>query len=201
MSLHGVLRQSILGVFRQRQESVMIEIENSLLVIVDVQGKLAQLMFEKERLIANLVRMVKGAQILGIPILWNEQNPAGLGGTISELTELLTALQPQSKMTFSCCGNPMFMDELRRSGRRQVLLVGIEAHICVYQTAAELLQQGYDVHLVSDAVSSRTPENKQVGIERIRSQGGVITSTEMTLFELLRTADHSRFREISRLVK
>jgi nicotinamidase-related amidase len=179
----------------------MIKIENSLLVIVDVQGKLAQLMFEKERLIANLVRMVKGAQILGIPILWNEQNPAGLGGTISELTELLTALQPQSKMTFSCCGNPMFMDELRRSGRRQVLLVGIEAHICVYQTAAELLQQGDDVHLVSDAVSSRTPENKQVGIERIRSQGGVITSTEMTLFELLRTADHSRFREISRLVK
>jgi len=179
----------------------MIEIENSLLVIVDVQGKLAQLMFEKETLIANLVRMVKGAQILGIPILWNEQNPAGLGGTIPELTELLTALQPQSKMTFSCCGNPAFMEELRRSGRRQVLLVGIEAHICVYQTAAELLQQGYDVHLVGDAVSSRTLENKQVGIERMRSHGAVITSTEMTLFELLRTADHSRFREISRLVR
>ena len=179
----------------------MIKIENSLLVIVDVQGKLAQLMFEKEKLIANLVRMVKGAQILGIPILWNEQNPTGLGSTIPELTELLAALQPQSKMTFSCCGNPTFMEELSQSGRRQVLLVGIEAHVCVYQTAAELLQQGYDVHLVSDAVSSRTSENKQIGIERMRSHGAVITSTEMALFELLRTADHSRFREISRLVK
>jgi nicotinamidase-related amidase len=179
----------------------MIRIENSLLVIVDVQGKLAQLMFEKEKLIANLVRMVKGAQVLGIPILWNEQNPAGLGDTIPELTELLTTLQSQSKMTFSCCGNPTFMEELRRSGRGQVLLVGIEAHICVYQTAVELLEHGYEVHLVSDAVSSRTLENKHVGIERIRSHGGVITSTEMTLFELLRTADHSRFREISRLVK
>jgi len=150
----------------------VLKIENSLLVIVDVQGKLAQLMFEKEKLIANLVRMVKGARILGIPILWNEQNPAGLGSTIPELTGLLTALQPQPKMTFSCCGNPAFMDELRRSGRRQVLLVGIEAHICVYQTAAELLQLGYEVHLVSDAVSSRTLENKQVGIERLRAQGG-----------------------------
>jgi nicotinamidase-related amidase len=179
----------------------MMKIENSLLVIVDVQGKLAQLMFEKEKLIANLVRVVKGAQILGIPILWNEQNPAGLGGTIPELTELLTAFQPQSKMTFSCCGNPMFMEELRRSNRRQVLLVGIETHICVYQTAAELLGQDYSVYLISDAVSSRTPENKQLGIERIKSLGGVITSTEMILFELLGTAEHSRFREISRLVK
>jgi nicotinamidase-related amidase len=179
----------------------MIEIGSSILVIVDVHGKLAQLMFEKEKLIANLVRMVKGAQILGIPILWNEQNPAGLGGTIPELTELLTTLKPQSKMTFSCCGNQMFIDELRRSGREQVLLVGIETHICVFQTAIELLQQGFDVHLVSDAVSSRTPENKRVGIERIASHGGVITSTEMSLFELVRTADHSHFREISRLVK
>jgi nicotinamidase-related amidase len=179
----------------------MIMIEKSVLVIVDVQGKLAQLMHEKEKLIANLVRMAKGARILGIPILWNEQNPAGLGGTIPELTELLTDLQPQSKMAFSCCGNPAFIEELRRSGRRQVLLVGIEAHICVYQTATELLQQGYEVHLVSDAVSSRTIENKLVGIERARSQGAVITSTEMALFELLRTADQSGFREISRLVK
>jgi nicotinamidase-related amidase len=179
----------------------MLRIENSLLVIVDVQGKLTQLMYEKEKLIASLVRMVKGARILGIPILWNEQNPAGLGGTIPELTELLIDLQPMSKMTFSCCGNPAFIEELRRSGRRQVLLVGIEAHICVYQTAAELLQQGYEVYLVSDAVSSRTIENKQVGMERVRSQGAVITSTEMALFELLRTADQSCFREISRLVK
>ncbi len=179
----------------------MITVDQSILVIVDVQGKLAQLMFDKEKLIANLVRMTKGAQILGIPILWNEQNPAGLGDTVPELKELLTSLTPQAKMTFSCCGNPAFSEKVSQSGRRQVLLVGIETHICVYQTAAELLEQGYEVYLVSDAVSSRTPENKRVGIERIKSLGGVITSTEMALFELLRTADHSRFREVSRLVK
>jgi nicotinamidase-related amidase len=179
----------------------MLTIENSLMVIVDVQGKLAQLMFEKEKLFANLVRMVKGAQIIGVPILWNEQNPAGLGATIPELAELLANLQPQSKMTFSCCGNPTFAEELRRSGRRQLLLVGIEAHVCLYQTATDLLQQGFEVHIVSDAVSSRTLENKRIGVERMKALGAIITSTEMALFELLRTADHSRFREISRLVK
>jgi nicotinamidase-related amidase len=179
----------------------MLSIENSVLAVIDVQGKLAQLMYEKENLIANLTRLIKAANLLGIPILWNEQNPAGLGGTVPELAELLAGIEPMSKMSFGCCGNPKFAERLASSGRRQLLVCGIEAHICVFQTTAELLAQGYEVHLVSDAVSSRTLANKQVGIDRMRSLGAVITSTEMSLFELLRTAEHSRFREISRLVK
>jgi nicotinamidase-related amidase len=179
----------------------MLFIENSVLVIVDVQGKLAQLMHGKERLFANLALMVKGAQILEIPILWNEQNPQGLGPTIPELAELLSNQQPLPKMTFSCCGNAEFMKRLHQLDRKQVLLVGIEAHVCVFQTAAELLATGYEVHLISDAVSSRTQGNLQVGIERMKSLGAVISSTEMALFELLRTAADSKFRDISRLVK
>lgn len=179
----------------------MLAIVNSVLVIVDVQGKLAQLMYEKEQLFVNLVRIVKGAQILDLPILWNEQNPQGLGPTIPELTELLSDQKPLPKMTFGCCGNAEFMKGLQQLGRKQVLLVGIEAHVCVFQTAAELLATGYEVHLISDAVSSRTPGNLRVGIERMKSLGAVISSTEMALFELLRTAADSRFREISRLVK
>jgi nicotinamidase-related amidase len=179
----------------------MLRIENSVLAVIDVQGKLAQLMYEKESLIANLTRLIKAANLLEIPILWNEQNPAGLGGTVPELAEHLTGIEPMTKMSFGCCGNPTFSESLASSGRRQLLVCGIEAHICVFQTTAELLAQGYEVHLVSDAVSSRTLANKQVGIDRMRSLGAVITSTEMSLFELLRTAEHSRFREISRLVK
>ena len=179
----------------------MLNLDNSVLTIVDVQGKLAQLMHEKDKLFGNLVRLTKAARSLEIPVLWNEQNPAGLGATVPELGELLADLKPMAKMSFSCCGNPAYVEKLQGTGRRQVLLCGIETHICVFQTGAELLQQGYEVHLISDAVSSRTVENKQVGIDRMRSLGAVISSTEMALFELLRTADHSRFREISRLVK
>jgi nicotinamidase-related amidase len=176
-------------------------IESSVLVVVDVQGKLANLMHDKESLFANLVRMVKGAQLLGIPILWNEQNPAGLGPTIPELVELLKDLKPLAKMTFGCGGNQAFVSEFRKLGRKQVLLVGIESHVCVYQTACELLRMGAEVYLVSDAVSSRTRENKQIGLELMKSRGAAVTSTETVLFELMRTAEHPRFRDISRLVK
>ncbi len=179
----------------------MLAIENSVLVIIDVQGKLSQLMYEKEKLFANLVRMVKASQLLEIPILWNEQYPEGLGATVPELAELLTNQKPMAKMSFGCCGNASFVTELRKLNRRQVLLVGIETHVCVYQSAVELMQMGYEVNLISDAVSSRTPENKRIGMKLIKADGGRITSTETALFELMRTASHPRFRDISRLVK
>jgi nicotinamidase-related amidase len=180
---------------------MMLSIDNCVLVIVDVQGKLAQLMYDKEKLFANLVRMVKGAKILGIPVLWNEQNPVGLGPTIPELAELLTDQAPLAKSSFSCCGNQNFAEQLQRLGRRQVLLVGIETHVCVYQTAVDLIAKDYDVQVVADAVSSRTLANKQIGLERMRGYGATITSAETALFELLRVADGPKFKEISRLVK
>jgi len=179
----------------------MVETGNCCLVIVDVQGKLARLMYEKERLFKNIQILIKAAKILDIPILWAQQVPEALGQTVAEVAELLGDIEPINKSSFSCCGEPDFDNKLAELGRKQVILCGIETHVCIYQTAADLLKRGYEVDVISDAVSSRTLENKNVGLERIAAGGGNTSSTEMVLFELLRTAGHPKFREIARLVK
>jgi nicotinamidase-related amidase len=179
----------------------MLAADDAVLVIVDVQGKLAQLMDDRENLFANLQRMVRGARLLGLPILWAEQNPRGLGPTIPELASLLEDQQPISKMTFSCLGEPGFTAALQATGRRQVLLTGIEAHICVYNTAADLLAQGYGVQVVEDAVGARIAGNTSVGVRRMCAEGAALTSTEMVLFEMMKTAEHPQFREIQAIVK
>jgi len=138
---------------------------------------------------------------LGIPILWTEQNPEGLGPTIPEVANLLSGIKSVSKLSFSCCGNERFMEALRALNRNQVLLAGIEAHVCIYQTAVDLVNLGYEVQVVVDAVSSRTKENKLIGLERIREVGVSLTSTESVLFELLKVAKGSKFREILKVVK
>lgn len=179
----------------------MLTPENSALLLVDVQGKLAQMMPEKERLFTTLQTMIRGAQILGVPIVLTEQNPAGLGPTIPELAQLLDGVEPISKMSFSCCANPQFMQALTALGRRHLLMTGIETHICVYQTTRELLEQGYAVEVVTDAVASRTPANKAIGLERMQAVGAQLTSSEMALYELLKTAEGPQFKEILKLVK
>lgn len=179
----------------------MLEMKNTVLIIVDVQGKLANLMHEKELLFLNIQRIIKGAKVLGIPVLWTEQNPEGLGPTIPEIAELLSGNQPISKIKFSCCGSDKFMGELKKIKRKQVLITGIETHICVYQTAAELLEAGYEVQVVSDAVSSRTKENKNIGLQRMRHAGATLTSVETALYELLRTAEGEKFKEILKIIK
>ena len=179
----------------------MLSSDSTVLVVIDVQGKLAQLMCGKEELFANLQRCIRGAKVLGVPIVWMEQNPEGLGPTIPEVAELLTGIKPISKFCFSCSGSDGFMQEMKKTKRKQVLLSGIETHVCVYQTAVDLLGSGYEVQVVADAVSSRTPENKRIGLERIRDAGGVVTSTEMALFEMLKEAKGDKFKEILKAVK
>jgi nicotinamidase-related amidase len=179
----------------------MLSSNNAVLVIVDVQGKLATLMKDKDTLFENLVRMTRGAKALDIPILWNEQVPEKLGETIAELKEILTDNAPLPKSSFSCCGNPVFMDKLKATGRRQVLLVGIETHICVYQTARDLIESGFEVHLVVDAVSSRFKVNRRIGIERMKNTGAILTTVEMSLFEMLGKAEGEQFKQIAKIVK
>jgi nicotinamidase-related amidase len=179
----------------------MLKIENTALLIVDIQGTLAQLMHEKELLFMNVKKLIKGIQVLGIPILWTEQNPQGLGPTIPEIADLLSNIEPISKMSFSCCRNDRFLHALNTLNRKQVLIAGIETHICVYQTATELLDTGYDVQVVTDAVSSRNRENKEVGLQRMRDSGVSLTSVETALFELLKVADVEQFKEILKIVK
>jgi nicotinamidase-related amidase len=188
----------------------MLDIQNCCLVVVDVQGKLAQLMHDKESLFKNIEILIKAAKILNIPILWCQQCPDALGSTIPQIAELLSGIEPPNvlvgggpinKASFSCCGCDQFNTKLNELSRNQILLCGIEAHVCIYQTAVDLLRKGFSVDVVADAVSSRTLENKQIAINRLSAEGAKITSTEMALFELLKTADHPHFREIAKLVK
>lgn len=179
----------------------MLEIQDCCLTVVDVQGKLAQLMADKEALFKNIRILIQAAQILGIPILWCEQVPAALGPTVPEIAELLAGLEPIHKASFSCCGQEQFNAQLNTLGKEQVLLCGIETHVCIYQTAMDLMEGGLDVTIPADAVSSRTEHNRQIALTRLAAEGAHVSSTEMTLFELLKTAKHPQFREIAKLVK
>jgi nicotinamidase-related amidase len=179
----------------------MLKMENVALLIVDIQGKLAHSMHGKELLFKNVQKIIKGIQVLGIPILWTEQNPQGLGSTISEIADILSSIQPISKMSFSCCQNARFMQALKALNRKQVLIAGIEAHICVYQTAVDLVDLGYEVQVLTDAVSSRNMENKEIGLQKMRDSGVSPTSVETALFELLKVAEGEQFRDILKIVK
>ena len=179
----------------------MLDIRNSLLIIVDVQGKLAQLMHDKDTLFKNIEILVKAAKILDIPILWCQQCPDSLGPTIPEIARLLADYEPINKSSFSCCGEENFNIRLNESSREQIILCGIETHVCIYQTAFDLLRKGFHVDVVADAVSSRTLDNKQIALAKMTAGGINISCTEMVLFELLKTAEHPRFKEIARLIK
>ncbi len=142
-----------------------------------------------------------GAQALDVPILLTEQYPEGMGSTIPEIAELLDGVKPLAKTSFSCCGDDGFTEAFANVGREQALLVGIETHICVWQTAYDLLESDYEVHVVADAVSSRKAENKHIGLENMRDSGAIMTCTETALFELLRVAEGPKFKKILKLVK
>lgn len=175
--------------------------ENSLMLLVDVQGQLAQLMYEKQRLFTQLETMIKGMKVLGVPILWMEQIPSKLGPTTERIASLLEGQTPLAKSSFSCCADPGFTAAFQAAGRTQVLITGIETHICVFQTGVDLMAKGCQVQVVSDCVSSRTRENKQVGLDRLSAEGAMMTSVEMAFFELMKAAGGDAFKQVVKLIK
>lgn len=179
----------------------MLKKENAVLIFIDVQGKLHEIMHEKKTLDANLERMVRCAQLLEIPILVTEQIPEKLGATSEPFKSLLAAAPTIAKTSFSCCGDLSFQDALRSTNRRQAILIGIETHVCVYQTAMDLLADGIEVFVLADAVSSRMPENKALALEAMRDAGTKILSTESGMFALLRDAADPRFKDLLKLIK
>lgn len=198
----------------------MLRKEDALLVFIDVQGRLAELVDGAETLFRNLRRLLKGMNALGVPVIVTEQLPEKLGSTREEFQELLSG-SPIAKSSFGCCGEPAFLHSMRsergfctpksndqrerqpleKTGRRQVILCGIETHVCVYQTALELLAAGYEVQVVTDAVSSRDPANKALALRRMENEGVKLTGTEMLLFELLGDAKAPAFKSILQIVK
>jgi hypothetical protein len=179
----------------------MLDKKRCLLIVTDVQGKLAEMMFERETLYNNIGIMIDSFKILGIPLLWLEQYPEGLGPTVPEVASHLEGLEPLPKKAFSAMKDTTICKRITESGRDQIVLIGIETHICIYQTAADLVSKGFEAHIVKDAISSRTESNKILGFDKIDSIGGSITSVETALFELLVTAEGDEFKKIHKLIK
>lgn len=171
------------------------------LVVVDVQDALLQVIYEQERVVANTVRLIEAAKVFGIPMLVTLQYAARLGDCTQPVADAVPHADRYDKMSFSCLGAPGFAEALEQTNRTQVILVGVETHVCVNQTAHDLLERGLSVHIVKDAVSSRTPDNWQTGTDKMRDSGCVITSTETAIFELTRDASSPEFKRILPLVK
>lgn len=158
-------------------------------------------MHGKEGLLMNVQKLIEGLQILKIPVLYTEQYAKGLGETLPELKSLFNHDNPVEKMAFSCCDEQFFMSDLTRFHKKDVIIAGIEAHVCILQTVIDLLEKGYHPVVVEDCISSRKPHDKSIAIKRMRSEGAVITTYESVLFELQRVAGNASFKSISKLIK
>ncbi len=179
----------------------MLKRDEAVLIFIDAQGKLHEIMGDKETLDANMEKLVGCAQLLEVPIVATEQIPEKLGPTSEPFKTLLAAEATIPKSAFSCCGEPAFMSRLERLGRTQFILVGMEAHVCVYQTAIDLLEFGSEVFVAADAVSSRAPENKALALQALRAAGARVVPTETLIFALLRDAADPRFKQLLKLIK
>jgi len=179
----------------------MINTVETALVLVDFQGRLAEIVYQSDQVERNVLMMTKGCQALGVPILPTVQLPEKLGPILPALGDALLEVKPIPKETFSAMREPAFMTALHQTSRKQIILAGIEAHVCALQTGLDLIDAGYTVHVLSDGVFSRTKENQQLALQRFHDAGAMITSVEMALFEMIRTSKHPEFRTISRLVR
>ncbi|MGD0569622.1 MAG: hydrolase [Candidatus Sulfotelmatobacter sp.] len=175
-----------------------LESDQCALVVVDIQEKLLPPIFQKEQLVRNSKLLIRAAGVLKIPAIVSTQYAKGLGRTVPEIASLLPEVEAIDKDRFSCFGSDVFCTLLKRlpGNRNTILLCGMESHICVMQTALAALREGYIVHIASDAVSSRTEWNWQIGLERMRAAGAVISSTEMIIYELMRSSSSPAFKEM-----
>jgi nicotinamidase-related amidase len=183
------------------EKNFILDRNDSLLLIVDIQEKLAAVMSEREKVISNCLHLVEASKLFRMPVLITEQYSKGLGPTVSEIKNGLQSYEPIEKITFDCCQVELFLDQIQNSKRKQIILSGMETHICVLQTCLSLLKEHYTVHVVMDAVCSRTGDNFRAGIEMMRDAGAVITCTETVLFQLLERAGTEEFRAISKRIK
>lgn len=185
------------------RDRFFLERDKAALVVIDVQEKLCVAMDEKVlgRLTKNISILLDAANELKLPVLVTEQYVKGLGATLSELQEKAATAPCFEKMTFSCCGSSEFIEKLKATGRTQIIITGMETHVCVLQTVIELRDAGFEVHLVKDAVMSRSKQNWQTAIEAMTLTGAVPTCTESALFQLLKVAGTEEFKKLSKLVR
>lgn len=177
---------------------MLMKIETSCLLAVDFQERLMPAVHDADRIVANGAWLIQIAQRLNVPVLASEQYPRGLGHPVAAIRELLPAEAFMEKLHFSCAAERDCMRRIDALGRQQIVVIGAEAHVCVLQTALDLHAAGRDVYLVADAVSSRSPRDVELALERMRAEGVRVVSREMVVFEWLHQAGDDRFREISR---
>jgi nicotinamidase-related amidase len=180
---------------------ILLNQANAVLLIVDVQERFRNQIPDFEILTRNIGTLVEACKILKVPIVVTEQYPQGLGQTADEIISLLSDHEKFEKNCFSCCQLEGFTLKLRETGRKQIIVSGIEAHICIDQTVHDLLKEDYDVHLIIDAIASRTAKNKEIGVEKMLLSGAVPSSVEMALFEMLGSSANKDFKSIQKLVK
>ena len=185
------------------QNITLLSSADTVLVVIDVQERLIAAMKKGPLVVWNTRRLIDGAKLFDAPVIVTEQYPQGLGPTVPELIAVLPENVPVfEKKTYSACLVPEFVDALRNGENiRKVLLTGIESHVCVLQTALDLLSRGYEVHLVADAVSSRFASDYDIALRRLESSGVMLTTTESALFQWCRTAAAPQFKELSRIVR
>ncbi len=178
-----------------------IQVEHSLAIIIDIQERLFPHMHERDVLEQNAGKAIEGLEVLSVPLWLTQQYTRGLGPTIDSIRRLVPDIEPIEKIAFSCCGEPAFMARLQEQSRKTILLLGIEAHVCVLQTAIDLLQAGYVPVVIEDCVSSRKARDRDVALKRLYSEGIRTTTYESLLFELCRQAGSDTFKRISGIVK
>jgi nicotinamidase-related amidase len=176
-------------------------LENTVAICVDIQEKFTDIIYKFDRILSNSQILIRGLNILEVPIIVTEQYPKGLGYTTPEIKEHLNKYNPIEKLAFSCCGSDEFRAVLEKTGKKNVIVFGIETHVCVLQTVIDLLEMNYQPVLIEDCVSSRKKGDRKIALNRMRQEGAIITSYESILFELSKIAGTEKFKQISKLVK
>lgn len=179
----------------------MINLEDSVCLLVDIQERLFNVVNNRDELQENSIKLLKGLKTLGVEVITTQQYTKGIGATIEPICEVLGEFNHIEKVSFSCCGESDFITKLKSSGKKNVIILGIEAHICVLQSALELLENDYNPIVVADCISSRKDYDKEIAINRMLQEGIKVSTYESLLFELCKNAKHPSFKEISKIIK
>lgn len=179
----------------------LLKAQSTALLIIDVQERILPVINNHQMIVDNILKLTKGFKVLSLPIFYTEQYPKGLGPTIKAITEELGNIKPFEKMTFSCSGAEELFIQFKQQHLSQIVVCGIEAHVCVQQTVLDLLENNFQVNVSADAISSRKETDCKTALERMRHHGAEVTTTESILFELLQVCGTPQFKDISKLVK
>ena len=184
-----------------KRYSTLLQPEKTALLIIDIQERILPVINKHQLVVENTIKLIKGFKVLSLPIYYTEQYPKGLGPTVSSIKEELGDLKPFDKMSFSCSGAGNLFQEFKSKNLSQIVVCGIESHVCVQQTVLDLIENNLQVNLAADAVSSRKEIDYKTALDRMRNYGSEVTTTESILFELLNVCGTPQFKEISKIVK